>query len=201
MKVRKILALCTMSIIMLLCSAVLFACGNDSGGGGGGGGGDTDPVPTGTYILTSAEYSEAVAFSGFTLPELMQDENEYSKVSLSSMDSEIKIFANRGVSFINVGSFAVSFTQGEETGFSGTSYDMKYVANGGGYKVVKKIDSNAALSMTGVSQNAMLGGAGNAVYKMCTFTYADDVITLTMRYELASDREQGWTQTYTYTKE
>lgn len=196
MKTRKILALCTVIILVILCSAALVACGNGGSGGGNGGGGTQTTVPTGNYLLTSSEYVVPVEFGSFDIPILLETDNEYSQVSGTS---KITINANDGISFINVGSFAVSFTQGEGSGLSGTSFDMKFVTDGSGYKVVKKIDSSATLATTSSSQNTMLGG--DSFYKMCTFTYADDVITLTMRYELVSDRDQGWTQTYTYTKE
>jgi len=183
-----------LALMIVSCILIIAACSINPGGGGGnnpsGGTGGGSGIPRGTYTIISTAYVAPVYSAGCPAQLVLDSDTSNSQ---PCNDAKIILDANNDISFYAVGSFIIGFQGGTNSGVGGSANAISYVADNGGYKCIKVNAANGGILGT-------INKAGFNINVSCTFTYASNVITATMKYELTSNSAHFWTQTFEFAK-
>ena len=203
MKKFKSILLTVLLMSALSVAALTFAACDLFGGSGGNNNNNNNnnnnqtPDPMiGTYLISSTAFVAPVYFGGHS-GEIIDTDTGTGQTT-PSPNGKITIAANADISFYAIGSLVCGFQGGTNSGVGGTVNAINYVAETSvGYRCMKVNATTNQTRLTTINKTFLT----DSVYVSCTFTYANDVITLTMRCELASDTAKGWTQTFDFAKE
>ena len=144
-------------------------------------------LPTGTYTISQSTLSATpAAFGSYTIPQIVTNllENPQNNVSSSS---KIVITENY-VTFTAVGQGVLAYSSVPSAngyGKNGNAYDV--YAQG---VVETKIRSITTSPFSGDS----------ALNMYCQFSYANNTLTVTLKYTTPTSTANGFTLTYKYTK-